>query len=99
MLMALLVGAAVLAISFAFGEDIVSFADNQQQNAASEGIGWLGTLLLGPVELAFDPDARPFGAILAGIVWPVTLLWPILVLLHVLIVEAVGFTSQQDLPG
>jgi hypothetical protein len=99
MLMALLVGGAVLALSFGFGDDIVRFANNQQSNAASEGVEWLGTLIMGPVKFAFDPDSRPFGAILAAIVWPVTLFWPILVLLHILIVEAVGFTSQQDLPG
>jgi len=99
MLMALLVGAVVLAIGFAFGEEIVDFANEQQRNAASAGIEWLGTLFMGPVEFAFSRDYRPFGAIVAAIVWPVTLFWPILVLLHILIVEAVGFTSEQDLPG
>ena len=99
LLMAFLVGGAVLAISLVFGQDIVDFANSQQRNSASAGVEWLGKLMMGPVELTFDPDSQPFGAIIAAIVWPVTLFWPIMILLHVLIVEAVGFTSQQDLPG
>jgi hypothetical protein len=93
----LIIGGIVLLIGVFFGENIYIWAGEQETRAALADVGGLGTLVMAPVQLMFNPDFMPFGAILAGVLWPLTLLWPLVVLANMVIVEGIGVSRDTEI--
>jgi len=94
---AVIVGGVVLLMGIGFGEDIVSWAARQERNARVADLRAVGTLVMGPIEFWFDPDRLPFGAIVAGIFWPLVIFWPLMVLIHFIAIEGLGAFNESEL--
>jgi len=93
----IIIGGIVLLVGVTFGQEIYDWAVEQDRNAMRADLEPLGTLIMEPLKFFFNPAQLPFGAIIAGIAWPLTVAWPLLVLIHLIVVEGVGVVETSDL--
>jgi len=89
------VGIVVYLIGLAAGPDVIRFFTELQQNAIANGVAPVITeIVYGPFIFAFSQSI--FGAIAAGLLWPLIIVWLVLLFL-LLIISAftAGFNSAS----
>lgn len=90
------IGLLVFLLGLVIGEDIANWARDKQGEASARGLGVVKVIIFEPVELVFDPDNRPWGAIIAGVVWPLTILWIPLVIIGLVLIPASDAWRDTD---
>ena len=97
-LIAIIMGITVFLIGMVWGKSIDSWAESKQRDAELRGYPTIKTIVFEPVEFVFDPQYRPFGAIVAGLLWPTVFLWILLVLIGLVIIPGAETINEVHVP-
>ena len=92
LLIAVGVAALIFLIGLLFADGIHTWSQEKQVDTELDDIAFI----FKPVELVFDPDSFYVGAIVAGIVWPITLIWIPLLILGLVVGPMIDATEEME---
>ena len=92
LLVAVGVGGLIFLIGLLFADGIHTWAQDKQVDVELDDIG----VIFKPVELVFNPSHYYIGAVVAGLLWPITLIWIPLLILGLVVGPMIDATQVME---